>query len=148
MFYISEHFIRRYLFELSCQWNYVVWQCREDSWIGVKNARTRPGENNCPGEMKEKYGLLQILFSLQMRRKMVCHYFTGTQLRFTNRNNWGRIYLEECLNIGTTSQWNKNLWQEFMKVLIFCSTGLRNYLGGIQMCQVMRTPVRARKFWT
>ena len=32
-----------------------MWQCREDSWIGVKNARTRPGENNCPGEMNKHF---------------------------------------------------------------------------------------------
>ena len=35
-----------------------------------------------------------------MQRKMVCHYFTGTPLRFTNRNNCGRIFSEECLNTG------------------------------------------------
>ena len=36
-----------------------------------------------------------------------------------------------------------------MKVLIFCSTGLRKYLSGIQMCrQAMRTPALARKFST
>lgn len=50
--------------------------------------------------------------------------------------------------IGTISLWHKNLWPEFMKVLIFCSTGLRNYLSGIQMCQTMRTPALARKFST
>ena len=35
-----------------------------------------------------------------MQRKMVCHYFTGTPLRFTNRNNCGKIFSEEFLNTG------------------------------------------------
>ena len=38
----------RYLYELSCEWNYVVWQCREEDWVGPTNPRTRSGMNNCP----------------------------------------------------------------------------------------------------
>ena len=41
--------IVRYVYELGCEWNYVVWQCREDDWVQVTNPRTRPATNNCPG---------------------------------------------------------------------------------------------------
>ena len=46
----SDVMFGRYLYELPCQWNYVVWQCREDTWLGVQNPRTQTGKNNCPGE--------------------------------------------------------------------------------------------------
>ena len=99
-----------------------------------------------------------------MLRKMVCHCSTGTQLHFTNRNNWGRISSEECLNTGkqkivlkifqkfphksgTISRWLKYLWHEFTKVQIFYSTGLGNS-NGIQICQTMRTRAHAREFLT
>ena len=48
----------RYLYELPCQWNYVVWQCREDDWVGVANPRTRPGANYCPGAEQHGVSLL------------------------------------------------------------------------------------------
>ena len=38
-----------YLYELPCHWNYVVWQCREETWLGGHNPRTGRGQNNCPG---------------------------------------------------------------------------------------------------
>ena len=37
----------RYLYELPCSWNYIIWQCRVDFWSQEVNPRTWLGKNQC-----------------------------------------------------------------------------------------------------
>ena len=40
----------RYLYELPCTWNYIIWQCRIDYWSKKPNPRTWLGQNQCKGK--------------------------------------------------------------------------------------------------
>ena len=43
----------RYLYELPCSWNYIIWQCRIDFWSEVINPRTWLGKNQCKGKLSQ-----------------------------------------------------------------------------------------------
>ena len=92
----------RYLYELPCQWNYVVWQCREDTWLGVQNPRTQTGKNNCPGEKYNhtQNNLWHKWWICQVRKLTVCHYFMETHWRFTIKINWEKICLLRSSSFG------------------------------------------------
>ena len=98
----SDVMFGRYLYELPCQWNYVVWQCREDTWLGVQNPRTQTGKNNCPGENYNhtQNNLWHKWWIYQVQKLTVCHYFMETHWRFTIKRNWEKICLLRSSSFG------------------------------------------------
>ena len=75
-----------YLYELPCQWNFVVWQCREETWLGGDNPRTGRGKNNCPGA--ERFGVsvlhgnsMTFYYQDQLREDLFRHIFDYWSVR-------------------------------------------------------------------
>ena len=75
-----------YLYELPCQWNFVVWQCREEAWLGGDNPRTGRGKNNCPGA--ERFGVsllhgnsMTFYYQDQLREDLFRHIFDYWSVR-------------------------------------------------------------------
>ena len=75
-----------YLYELPCQWNYVVWQCRQETWLGVDNARTVWGRNNCPGRYRVSALSQVVNVLLEGAEKFGVSLLHGNSLTFYNQD--------------------------------------------------------------